>query len=189
MAIICSLNSSTIERLKRTWGKVSPKRKGMLKGLQTIVEPDRNFVVLRGRLEHHVPPCLPYLGLYLTDLTFVEAGNPAIKQLPGIDGHGGMSVINFDKHIRTTKIIGELQRFQHPYRLRELQELQEWIQAEILRIGTSLEHGSVNQYYEKSLLLEPRENSNSKVPSPRIAERGRDLHTRGSNAIPLVHHE
>ncbi|KAF4627895.1 hypothetical protein G7Y89_g10250 [Cudoniella acicularis] len=158
MAIICSLNSSTIVRLKRTWDMVSPKRKDMLKGLQAIVEPDKNYAVLRRRLHNHVPPCLPFVGTYLTDLTFVDAGNPATKQLPGTGDSEGMAVINFDKHTRTAKIIGELQRFQIPYRLTEVPEMQEWLQAQIVRVKSSPEHENVQQYYRKSLLLEPREN-------------------------------
>jgi len=165
MAIICSLNSSTIVRLKRTWDVVSQKRKDMLKGLQAIVEPDKNYAVLRRRLHDHVPPCLPFVGTYLTDLTFVDAGNPATKQLPGLGDSEGVSVINFDKHTRTAKIIGELQRFQIPYRLTEVPELQEWIQAQIVRVKSSSENENVQQYYRKSLLLEPRENNHPR-PSP-----------------------
>jgi hypothetical protein len=167
MAIICSLNSSTIVRLKKTWDVVSQKRKDMLNGLQAIVEPDKNYAVLRRRLHNHVPPCIPFVGTYLTDLTFVDAGNPAMKQLPGTGDHDGMSVINFDKHTRTAKIIGELQRFQIPYRLAEVPELQEWIQAQIVRVKSSSENENVQQYYRKSLLLEPRETLHPRVnPSP-----------------------
>jgi hypothetical protein len=168
MAIFCALSSSAIVRLKRTWDIVSQKRKDMLKDLEITVNLDRNYAILRRRLRNHVPPCLPFVGIYLTDLIFVDEGNPAMKQLPGTGDHEGMSAINFDKHIRTTKIIGELQRFQLPYRLREVQELQEWIQAEIIRVKSSLEHGNARQYYDKSLLLEPRENSNPKVSGLRM---------------------
>lgn len=171
MAIICSLNSSTIVRLKRTWDAVSVRRRDMLKGLQAIVEPDKNYAVLRRRLHDHVPPCLPFVGTYLTDLTFVDAGNPATKQLPGLGDSEGMSVINFDKHTRTAKIIGELQRFQIPYRLAEVPEMQEWIQAQIVRVKSSSENENVQQYYRKSLLLEPREIPQPK-PSPIDAQNG-----------------
>lgn len=157
MAIICSLNSSMITRLKRTWDMVSQKRKDMLKVLQDIVEPTKNHAVLRQRLHDHVPPCLPFVGTYLTDLTFVDIGNPSTKQLPGSAGENGKTVINFDKHSRTAKIIGELQRFQIPYRLVEVPELQEWIQAQIIRVRSSNDSNNIQQYYRKSLLLEPRQ--------------------------------
>jgi hypothetical protein len=163
MAIICSLNSSTIVRLKRTWEAVSQKRKDMLKDLQAIVKPDKNYATLRKRLNDHVPPCLPFVGTFLTDLTFVDAGNPATKQLPGPSDGESIPVINFDKHTRTAKIIGELQRFQIPYRLAEVPELQEWLQAQIVRVKSSSDHENVQQYYRKSLLLEPRETFQSRV--------------------------
>ncbi|OTA98409.1 hypothetical protein M426DRAFT_17443 [Hypoxylon sp. CI-4A] len=159
MAIVCSLNNSIISRLRKTWDLVSPRRREMLKSLQAIVEPSNNNKVLRARLQSHVPPCLPFLGMFLTDLTFVDIGNPATKQLPGAGpSDNGLTVINFDKHSRTAKIIGELQRFQMPYRLAEVPEMQEWIQAQVTRVKES-DQGNVQvSYYRKSLLLEPREN-------------------------------
>ncbi|PVH69728.1 ras GEF [Cadophora sp. DSE1049] len=156
MTIVCSLNSSAIIRLKRTWDVVSQNQKDILKCLQAIIEPNKNYAVLRRRLHNHVPPCLPFLGMYLTDLTFLDAGNSATRQLPDLGDSDRISVINFDKYTRTAKIIGELQRFQIPYRLAEIPELQEWIQAKIARVKSSLENGDVQQYYHKSLLLEPR---------------------------------
>lgn len=160
MAIICSLNSSTITRLRRTWEFVSPKRREMLKTLQAIVEPANNNKVLRGRLHDHIPPCLPFLGMFLTDLTFVDIGNPPTKQLAnGCSEDGGLTVINFDKHTRTARIIGELQRFQIPYRLVEVSELQDWLQDQIQRMHESSDQANAQvTYYRKSLLLEPREN-------------------------------
>ncbi|CAK7240784.1 MAG: Ras guanine nucleotide exchange factor bud5 [Sporothrix thermara] len=178
MAIICSLNSSTITRLRRTWDAISPKRRETLKVLQAVVEPSQNNKVLRGRLHDHVPPCLPFLGMYLTDLTFVDIGNPATKQLPGQDGSGdgaslasggssGLTVVNFDKHTRTAKIIGELQRFQIPYRLTEVPDIQDWISNQITRVRELETPGNNMQvsYYRKSLLLEPRENQNLTLKS------------------------
>ncbi|KAI5456313.1 ras guanine nucleotide exchange factor domain-containing protein [Mariannaea sp. PMI_226] len=164
MAIICSLNSSTISRLRKTWDAVSAKRKEMLRTLQVLVEPSQNNKVLRTRLHDHVPPCLPFLGMYLTDLTFVDIGNPATKQMSlgsdsEEDGSNGITVINFDKHTRTAKIIGELQRFQIPYRLVELPDMQDWMSAQIKRVREG-DQGNVQvSYYRKSLLLEPREAS------------------------------
>ncbi|PHH53815.1 Cell division control protein 25 [Ceratocystis fimbriata CBS 114723] len=185
MAIICRLNSSTITRLRKTWDNISPKRREMLKNLQAIVEPQHNHKALRSKLHDHVPPCLPFLGMYLTDLTFVDIGNQATKQLHsnsatqeastsmpssprlgGSDNNGsatnsksnsGITVVNFDKHTRTAKIIGELQRFQIPYRLTEVPDIQDWISANLERVHGN-DQGNVQvTYYRQSLMLEPRE--------------------------------
>ncbi|KAI1179785.1 ras guanine nucleotide exchange factor domain-containing protein [Nemania sp. FL0916] len=158
MAIVCSLNSSVISRLRKTWDIINPKRRELFKTLHAIVEPANNNRVLRARLQNHVPPCLPFLGMFLTDLTFVDIGNPATKQLPDVGPSGqGMTVINFDKHNRTAKIISDLQRFQIPYRLHEVPDMQEWLQSQIIRTK-ELDQSNVQvSYYRKSLLLEPRE--------------------------------
>ncbi|XRM47304.1 Ras guanine nucleotide exchange factor bud5 [Aspergillus tubingensis] len=160
MAIICSLNSSMISRLKRTWEVVSQKTKTTLEYLRGIVDVSRNYYVLRQRLQNRVPPCLPFVGTYLTDLTFVDHGNQALRTLP--TDEGDMAVINFDKHMKTAKIISELQRFQIPYRLTEVPELQAWMQNELVRVRSSGEK-SLQTFYRRSLVLEPRE-----VPQARM---------------------
>lgn len=156
MAIICSLNSSMVLRLKRTWELVSAKTKSRLDELKTITEVGRNYAVLRQRLHDHVAPCIPFVGIYLTDLTFVDVGNGTTRQLPGESGEDGMSVINFDKHMKTAKIIGQLQSFQVPYPLAAVPEMQEWMEAQIQRMHSN-DQANVQSYYRRSLLLEPRE--------------------------------
>ncbi|KAK4225783.1 ras guanine nucleotide exchange factor domain-containing protein [Podospora fimiseda] len=161
MAITCALTDTSIKRLKITWDSVSVKRKEMLKSLQATVDFNQNYKVLRARLHDRVPPCLPFLGMFLTDLTFVDVGNPATKT-----SDTGLTVINFDKHTRTAKSIGELQRFQIPYRLTELPDFQEWLNAQIERVREKDKAGANTQasHYRKSLLLEPREVQNLRAP-------------------------
>ena len=156
MAIVCSLNSSMVLRLKRTWELVSTKTKGRLEELKTITDHGRNYGVLRQRLNNHVASCIPFVGMILTDLTFVDAGNPMTRELPGESGQDRMSVINFDKHMKTAKIIGQLQSFQVPYRLAAVPEMQDWMDAQIQRVRAS-DQANVQSQYRRSLLLEPRE--------------------------------
>lgn len=158
MAIICSLNLSMISRLKRTWDIVSQKTKNSLEYLRTIVDVSRNYAELRKRLQNHVPPCLPFVGTYLTDLTFVDHGNQSLRTLPTDEGE--MAVINFDKHMKTARIISELQRFQIPYRLTEVPELQTWMQNELVRVRSNGET-TAQTFYRRSLVLEPREGCRS----------------------------
>ncbi|KAK4464683.1 ras guanine nucleotide exchange factor domain-containing protein [Cladorrhinum samala] len=161
MAITCALTDTSIKRLRITWDSVSAKRKEMLKSLQSTVDFNQNYKALRTRLHNGVPPCLPFLGMFLTDLTFVDVGNPATKT-----SDTGLTVINYDKHTRTAKSIRELQRFQIPYRLTEVPDLQEWISAQIERVREKDKAGANTQasHYRKSLLLEPREIQQLRTP-------------------------
>jgi hypothetical protein len=70
VVIISSFNHCSIGRLKRTWDIVSQKRKDMLKDLQVVSKAGRNFAVLRDRLRNLVPPCLPFIEIYLKDPFF-----------------------------------------------------------------------------------------------------------------------
>jgi hypothetical protein len=165
MAIICSLNSSMVLRLKKTWELVSQKTKLRLEELKSITDVGKNYAVLRQRLQNHVAPCIPFVGIYLTDLTFVDVGNQTTRQLPGSEGNSDgttRSVINFDKHMKTAKIIGQLQRFQVPYRLAAVPEMQDWMEAQIQRVRHS-EQANVQTFYRRSLILEPREQGPSQV--------------------------
>ncbi len=161
MAITCALTDTSIKRLKMTWDIVPAKRKETLRALQATVDFNQNFKALRAQLHDQVPPCLPFLGMFLTDLTFVDVGNPATKT-----SDTGLTVINFDKHARTAKSIGELQRFQIPYRLAELPDLQEWLAAQFERVREREKGGANPQatHYRKSLLLEPREMQALRTP-------------------------
>ena len=156
MAIVCSLTQSTIMRLKRTWECVSNKTKLRLEKLKAIINHERNYASLRLTFQNQTPPCVPWVGLYLTDLTFVDAGNQTTRQLPSAGLEDSKTVINFDKHMKTAKVISELQRFQVPYRLNEVAELQTWMQDQLVRVRTADQTEVVKDYYRRSLLLEPR---------------------------------
>jgi len=161
IAIICPLDSTNIKRLRRTWDVVPTKAKTTLAELKKVIVYEHNYAALRERLQGRVPPCLPFIGMYLTDLTMADAGIPGTRQLT--TETGTISVINLYKHMRTATSISDLQRFQIPYRLVEVPELQTWMQDQLIRVrSTSIE--SFQNHYRRSLILEPKEVTHSTTP-------------------------
>jgi hypothetical protein len=158
MAIMCSLNSSVVQRLKRTWELVSKNTKARLDELNQVVDFSRNHASLRSRLEKPVAPCLPFLGIYLTDLTFVDAGNPKTREIPGATSESGepITVINFDKHMRMAKIIGHVQKFQVHYKLKEVPEMQTWMKSHLERMREG-NVAMVGHLHRRSLVIEPKD--------------------------------
>lgn len=63
---------------------------------------DRNYAVYRAKLRSAQLPALPYVGLFLSDLTFVHVGNKPTRP-SSIDGR--RQVINFDKYEKLKNII------------------------------------------------------------------------------------
>ncbi|KAJ3264561.1 hypothetical protein HK104_006452 [Borealophlyctis nickersoniae] len=142
MAILSALNSSTIIRLKKTWEQMSSKTRVMFEHLREATDHSRNYAQYRAKLRKVNPPCLPFLGLYLTDLTFTEDGNPPLRN----NGR----LINFDKYVKVWRIIQDLQRFQIPYSLHTIPEIQEWLTGWIENGGygpggPNITYGSVSQ--------------------------------------------
>ena len=76
LQICAALVNSSVYRLKRTWAKLSKTTKLTIDKLQTLVASDGRFKNMREALHRCDPPCVPYLGMYLTDLSFIEEGTP-----------------------------------------------------------------------------------------------------------------
>ena len=159
-AIVVSLDANVIKRLRKTWAMVPSKYVATFKNLNEIATPIKNRAMIRQRLQHHVGPCLPFLGMHLTDLTFINAGNRDMRKLPtNGDEEPSKLVINFDKYMKTAKTISELQRFQLPYRLQAHEDMQLWIQAQITHVretnAEAAEKDAILRNNRRSMLLEP----------------------------------
>ncbi|KAM0753805.1 ras GEF [Meredithblackwellia eburnea MCA 4105] len=95
MAILCALTSSTISRLRKTWDALPAKYRLILDTLRKATEHGRNYAEYRAKIRSAVPPCLPFVGLFLTDLTFCYEGNRAERPSP-LDP--SLNLINLDRY-------------------------------------------------------------------------------------------
>lgn len=156
MAIQCALNSSTIARLKKTWDGLSTKYRGMMDQQRRAVEHTRNYAGYRARLRNTTPPAIPFLGLFLTDLTFCHEGNAATRPAPS---NPDKKLLNFDKYVKISRIVGEVQRFQVPYNLVEVPEMQKFLKSALDDVQGAQGGRGADDLYRRSLLLEPRAGS------------------------------
>ncbi|KAM7346903.1 C3G guanyl-nucleotide exchange factor isoform 3-T3 [Cochliomyia hominivorax] len=105
LALLSALSSSPIRRLE--WNK---SIKENIHNNCNIIDSSSSFRNYRQALAEASPPCIPYIGLVLQDLTFVHVGNPDYLK----DG-----VINFSKRWQQYNIIVNMKRFQkEPYTYR-----------------------------------------------------------------------
>ncbi|XP_069842804.1 ras-specific guanine nucleotide-releasing factor 1 isoform X2 [Dendropsophus ebraccatus] len=141
LEITSSLNRSAIFRLKRTWIKVSKQTKALIDRLQKLVSSEGRFKNLREALKNCDPPCVPYLGMYLTDLAFIEEGTPNYTE----DG-----LVNFSKMRMISHIIREIRQFQQTsYKIEHQPKVTQYL---LDTTGVLDEEG----LYEASLRLEPK---------------------------------
>ncbi|GAA6060801.1 hypothetical protein JCM10212_005450 [Sporobolomyces blumeae] len=170
-AVFTALNSSTIARLRKTWDGLAPKYRQSLEVLRRATDHSRNYAEYRGKIRQTVPPCLPFVGLFLTDLIFVFEGNRAERTSPT---DSALRLINFDRYQKMSRIVGDLQRFQVPYHLVEVPELQHLLSSS-LEGPLSKMGQDAQSLYRQSLLIEPRSNAPSTTGSMDGRSRGGDL--------------
>lgn len=149
-SIISALGSAPIHRLNRTWTQVNARTTQTLESMRKLMGSTKNFLEYRDTLHKANPPCIPFFGIYLTDLTFIEDGIPSIIKKT--------QLINFAKRAKTAEVIRDIQQYQNvPYGLQGVSELQDYI---VRNMQTA---GDVHEMYERSLQVEPREREDEKI--------------------------
>lgn len=114
-----------------------------------------HFKQLRDRLRASNPPCLPYLGMYLSDLTFIEE-NPTILS---------NGLINFDKCRQIARALQEISQFQDSeYYLTLVETISQFITK-----SSSVVKYNDKEAYDRSLQIEPRESTlKAELSSPSL---------------------
>ncbi|CDO71700.1 hypothetical protein BN946_scf184915.g44 [Trametes cinnabarina] len=152
-SILAALDSSTIARLHQTWMGLSQKYKVQMEALRKLADHARNYHEYRSRLRNIAPPAVPFLGLYLTDLTFCREGNPSHRTSPKAPEK---KLINFNKYHKLARIVQDMQRFQVPYNLKEIPEVQMYLRDAFEK---SQRQGDLQDLYRRSLLVEPKQSA------------------------------
>jgi len=120
MAILSGLQSAPIYRLKKTWSLLPSKTWDIWDGLNSLMGNQKNFSSYRETLSKADPPCVPYIGIFLTDLVVADAAQEDFKQ--------GTQMINIKK-IRVVEVSKYfLDKFRwESYRITHVQPLQEFL--------------------------------------------------------------
>ncbi|XP_072908746.1 ras-specific guanine nucleotide-releasing factor RalGPS1 isoform X2 [Hemitrygon akajei] len=78
MAVVSGLQSAPIFRLSKTWALVSRKDKATFEKLDYLVTKEDNYKRMREFINSlRMVPCIPYLGIYLLDLIYIDSAYPA----------------------------------------------------------------------------------------------------------------
>ncbi|XP_005720305.1 rap guanine nucleotide exchange factor 1b isoform X1 [Pundamilia nyererei] len=142
LAILSALDSAPIRRLE--WQKQTSEG---LEEYCTLIDSSSSFRAYRAALAEVEPPCIPYLGLILQDLTFVHLGNPDL-----IDGK-----VNFSKRWQQFNILDSMRRFQQVhYELKRNEDI-------VSFFNDFSDHLAEEALWELSLKIKPRNISRRKT--------------------------
>ena len=103
LTIVVALNSLQIKSLNKTWRKVSFESMKHWKDLNTLCSFERNYGALREEVDKNKnKACIPYLGIFLKELAFIDEGHKYIMN---------KNLINVEKIKKVSKIIDTLLSF------------------------------------------------------------------------------
>lgn len=120
-AIVSGLSNSSIARLKQTWSGLSKKIQTDFEELEVQCSPQFNYKLYRKIESEATPPFIPFIGMHMRDMFFMNDGNPN-KFRNGLQ--------NFEKLRTLSKSIESVLAFQNktfiPFPIKE-DKLQEYI--------------------------------------------------------------
>ncbi|KAL4080846.1 ras GEF [Scleroderma citrinum] len=151
-AIVSGLNSAPIHRLKRSWELVSSRYMSQLETCEGTINSYRNYNNFRSTLATVPPPCVPFVGVFLTALTHIQDGSK--DHLPG-------NLVNFRKRQKTSEVIQDLQRWQaQPHNFHPLPSVLVFIDESLRQFG---DQDVSDVFWQLSMEREPREREEEKL--------------------------
>jgi son of sevenless-like protein len=146
MAIIATLESSAVSRLRKTWDAIDSAYVKQFQELRAIMSAEGSYKAFRAVIKTEDPPVIPYIGVYLADLTFIEDGNPSRLQHESLG-----ELINFGKMKLLDSVIQDINMYQQaPYKLEPVPRIQ------MLILGQEDIKSTDKELFDLSLKSEPR---------------------------------
>ncbi|KAF8562030.1 hypothetical protein P879_11704 [Paragonimus westermani] len=149
MAIVSGLQIQCVYRLAATWAALSSRDRNTFRKLSELFSQEQNYTGLRTAFENTRLPCIPYLGLYLSDLTFIDvAASTAAYQ------ESATSWKNTGKQERVNNVLRIISKFQQShYPFVRDDKIASYLEAQ--RYIEELQRFIEDANYKLSLRLEP----------------------------------
>uniref|UniRef100_A0AAY4ETP0 Ras-specific guanine nucleotide-releasing factor RalGPS1 n=1 Tax=Denticeps clupeoides TaxID=299321 RepID=A0AAY4ETP0_9TELE len=207
VSVVSALQSAPIFRLNKTWALVSRKDKATFEKLDFLTSKEQNYTRMREYISSlKMTPCIPYLGIYLFDMTYIDSAYPASEGILETEQRSNQmnNLLRLISDMQVSCNYDHLLTLPHVQKylmsVRYIEELQKFMEDDNYKLSLKIEPGSNSPRLvsSKEDLGEPAEVSSSlrynrrptcpdtsvgaPVPTPPLA-RHRKSHSLGNNMI------